>query len=472
MVPVFNYEPDPQTTRGDYYYNARINQLFKKICKEGEVKYYYWRCAITNAEPRPGYDAGDVELGDPGYPVNPDGGGGGGGGEDDSPETVKAIHTAIYPTWGDVPERNDVFVEYGFNTVIMHNLISDSTDYSGSPDAAIGWSLIRDYTSWADSRNMAFHPVMSFAYNVDTYGRGFEKGVGEDGVETPFVSPWDVDYWDYLGDILVSLARFVRDSDDHRADGFFFDLEIYGHYYKGKKQPYLDRISWGYADNIWESYLASIGSGASVPIRSQRKSWLIANSSLDEYYLYLEDNIAALAKNLKDRIHAVNPDFMIGVYQSPNRNYYDAAIASGLSEPNDPITVWGTEMYIPWKIVDGELVVGVDLLPTLVPYSTYYNLTSLYGKEIYGFYVGGFVLRAYDDFEELPYHLFEVGDRSSGYWVYTGLSFSQSYTFLLSHLGYGYMVECDGGHLCLDEASYDARVAQYRAMFIDVNTRL
>lgn len=35
VVEIWNYEPDPRTFRGDYYYNARTNQLFRKIVSTG-----------------------------------------------------------------------------------------------------------------------------------------------------------------------------------------------------------------------------------------------------------------------------------------------------------------------------------------------------------------------------------------------------------------------------------------------------
>ena len=45
MVPVSNYEPDPQTFRHDYYYNSRTNQLLKKESISGEATFYFWKVA-------------------------------------------------------------------------------------------------------------------------------------------------------------------------------------------------------------------------------------------------------------------------------------------------------------------------------------------------------------------------------------------------------------------------------------------
>jgi hypothetical protein len=47
LIPVSNYEPDPQTSRYDYYYNSRTNQLFKRIKIDGEAPIYYWRFAAS-----------------------------------------------------------------------------------------------------------------------------------------------------------------------------------------------------------------------------------------------------------------------------------------------------------------------------------------------------------------------------------------------------------------------------------------
>ena len=45
MVPVLFYEPDANTARCDWYYNARLNQLFKRIKVKGAAPLYYWKVA-------------------------------------------------------------------------------------------------------------------------------------------------------------------------------------------------------------------------------------------------------------------------------------------------------------------------------------------------------------------------------------------------------------------------------------------
>lgn len=48
LVPIYSYEPDPMTSRSDFYYNSRINQLFKRIKVSGTAPYYYWRSAAAS----------------------------------------------------------------------------------------------------------------------------------------------------------------------------------------------------------------------------------------------------------------------------------------------------------------------------------------------------------------------------------------------------------------------------------------
>ena len=43
VVEAINYEPDPQTYRQEYYYNSRVNQLFKKLKISGDTDFYYWK---------------------------------------------------------------------------------------------------------------------------------------------------------------------------------------------------------------------------------------------------------------------------------------------------------------------------------------------------------------------------------------------------------------------------------------------
>jgi len=49
-VPVQFWEPDPLTFRCEYYYNARLNELFKRICAEchitGRVDCYWKKISV------------------------------------------------------------------------------------------------------------------------------------------------------------------------------------------------------------------------------------------------------------------------------------------------------------------------------------------------------------------------------------------------------------------------------------------
>lgn len=48
MVPISNYEPDPSTFRNLYYYNSRMNRLFKRIEIKGDrVSAYYWKSVTS-----------------------------------------------------------------------------------------------------------------------------------------------------------------------------------------------------------------------------------------------------------------------------------------------------------------------------------------------------------------------------------------------------------------------------------------
>ena len=49
IVPIYNYEPDPQTSRNPYYYNSRTNQLFKRMSIIGDTEYAYWLAVSENS---------------------------------------------------------------------------------------------------------------------------------------------------------------------------------------------------------------------------------------------------------------------------------------------------------------------------------------------------------------------------------------------------------------------------------------
>lgn len=43
LIHVSYVEPNPQTTRCEFYYNARINKLFKRIKINDNPQYYAWK---------------------------------------------------------------------------------------------------------------------------------------------------------------------------------------------------------------------------------------------------------------------------------------------------------------------------------------------------------------------------------------------------------------------------------------------
>ena len=45
VVPTYNYEPGAKVFRGLYYYNSRLNQLFKRelINADGDPTFAYWK---------------------------------------------------------------------------------------------------------------------------------------------------------------------------------------------------------------------------------------------------------------------------------------------------------------------------------------------------------------------------------------------------------------------------------------------
>lgn len=40
-IEMYNYQPDPNTFRGEYYYNTRLNRLYKKSNLDNKA--YYWK---------------------------------------------------------------------------------------------------------------------------------------------------------------------------------------------------------------------------------------------------------------------------------------------------------------------------------------------------------------------------------------------------------------------------------------------
>ncbi|MFH1425222.1 MAG: hypothetical protein ABIG28_00630 [archaeon] len=367
-------------------------------------------------------------------------------------------------------------IDHGINSFIIKNYYTENTDYSSEPDGVP--KGIKEFGIMAKNKDVVFFPGINFVHRQfnDACDTGTDCSIfsnnynvfgnGEAGTH---VSMFDEDYWDKLTEMVVALAQLPITYPNVRIDGVWFDHELYNGEDFGEPRG-LD-YSWGFEDHIFGKYVENRGlSHLSPPIasnqRDERYNWIRASSSLDDYYSFLGDTIEQLAENMKNEVEAVNPDFIIGAYQSPN-NLYESSIFDGWSSRTKPTIIWGTEMYYGGGA--NRVPVGNDdLLPEgYYDLSSAYNNNGEYPTEIYGYYIGGVANREYLS-ADWAYHLYNLAKDSSGYWIWTTFMFTGDYERLLRQdpKNRGWLVKCYDEEAnevwdCADSTEYDNAVNIY-----------
>ncbi|MBD3271776.1 MAG: hypothetical protein GF384_04470, partial [Elusimicrobia bacterium] len=311
----------------------------------------------------------------------------------------------------------------GFNAVIMKGGMDTNTDYSHFSDH-LPWR-VKEAAARACQKDMDLFQGLNFIHRVENSIISNNFVVYEDGRAGSMVTPFDPAYWDHLTDLCIALARLsVNHPGTYRITGVWFDFELYQNEKYG--EPRLLHRSMGYEDPTFGAYIVDRGltNWHDPPIepnrRNERFAWLQNNFLIEDYYSFLETMIQGLAAELRIAVKSVNPDFLIGAYPSPEYEYFNDVFA-GWSTRYEPAVVWATEMYnrggpdqVPKELENSRLPEG------------YYDLTSVYNKKIYAYYVGGMIPRDYSPVN-LDYNMYHVTHKTNGYWFWTTWSLSEPF---------------------------------------------
>ena len=207
----------------------------------------------------------------------------------------------------------------------------------------------------------------------------------------------------------------------YRIDGIFIDAEQYGH----------DDEIWNYFsydgsfdDETFNEFIASLTHSPSpLPAWQQRYSWLVQNGLLDQYHSFVKNKAVELAEKMMREVHAVNPNFSIGMYQSPswrsdatpngylNPLYLD--FFKGWADYHVPI-LYGTDVYGGGNI--GDIM---ELKPTNKPYFRFERRDT--GENIFVYYSAGIMLSFYDSNYgqwNLETDVYRTALQTNGYWLW------------------------------------------------------
>ena len=338
---------------------------------------------------------------------------------------------AMYVYGSDyTPENINKILENGLNTIVfsMGDLSPNKNPNCIVPDS------IKNSAITAKQNNLMFFPKIYFSNKEFR----FEHTVLKDGSEINHTSPWSEDYWNNLTEITKNLAVLSLDNE-YKINGVWFDFELYN---LGGGGYFND--SWGFEDSVFNKYLVNRSlknwnnppNESNYENRSQRYNWLSNNGKLNDYSLFLHQEIYRLANKYKNEVKAINHNFLIGAYPSPRPYFmYLNDIFSGWSSVNEPAVVWGTETY------NG----GTKNLPAGIEnrkINNYYNLTDYYGKEIYAYYVSGFLARIYKG-GDIYGNYSDALKKTNGYWIFSSYNFFKTCEVIQNLYYYRLPVNCE-----------------------------
>ncbi|MBI3666336.1 MAG: hypothetical protein HY236_08950 [Acidobacteria bacterium] len=190
--------------------------------------------------------------------------------------------------------------------------------------SSVGWTIGYNYPGGAFDRDR------------------YERCRGVDGRVLEILSPLDLRLWNEI--VIPSLEEVARFSRAHPSvKGATIDFEMYGW------EPiifYPEAI--GFEDAAFQAFLRSarghldgqVLEEAARLSYEQRYPWLRDRSLLETYYLLLEQESEKLGRLIRQRVRAINPNFLFGAYHAglPYSWFYRGLIR-GLSTPDMPM-IW------------------------------------------------------------------------------------------------------------------------------------
>jgi len=314
---------------------------------------------------------------------------------------------AGYLYFNDPVSKIKLVKELGLNTVIVK-----CWRFNNTKNKLETVSSIRKWAKAAKDNNLHLFVAINWQPYPRTHGIGHKRVVYDDGTEGIAVCPLDKGFWKKRIQDIFSLIADLSIQPDIQIDGIFLDMEIYG----SEKESHIKKNYYekkcGFSDTCFSQYLIHKGyklSQFSLVGRKDRKGWLENKKLLDEYFVFLRNQIQKTAEDLKNTIQKVSPDFLIGMYPHPAKNnWVQYPLAKGFSSEKLPLIVFGIHSYGYRKDKNGD---GYTFIPK--------DIKRQYKKDgINSLYSAGYLFRKYDG-KTLERNLKQSVENWDGYWLFS-----------------------------------------------------
>lgn len=313
---------------------------------------------------------------------------------------------AGYLFFNDPVSKIKLLKELGLNTIILGCY---RFEYPTLREETI--CKMKEWAKTAKNNDIHLFFAINWQPFPGTKGHQYSFVAYEDGTKGVAVCPLDKKFWtDRIKDIFMLIAD-MSSEPNLQVDGIFLDMEIYG----SEKEPQVKRSYYepkcDYSDVCFSEYLINRGykhgEFPSVELKD-RKDWLANKKLLDDYFFFLRDQIKIKAEQLRNALHNVNPNLLIGMYPHPLQDdFVQYSLAQGFSSQTLPFIVFGTHAYGYKVDKNGD---GYTLIPK--------DLKIRYQKEgINILYSAGYLFKRYNG-ETLERNLKQSVKNWDGYWLF------------------------------------------------------
>ena len=240
------------------------------------------------------------------------------------------------------------------------------------------------------------HCFLALNFNVNAEQEGLRRAVLADGRVEAYACPLEERFWqDYLLPGMLERARLAADPE-LQVDGLWIDFELYS---TTTGQRYYTNAC--YCDHCMAQFAAHKGIEIPDLEYAQRAPWLAEHGYADEYQPFLGTRVEELAREVREQVHAVDPDLLLGFYPTPS-NWSLEAVARAFSTERLPIVLWATDTY------GGG---GPDRVPD--DWRERYEQMGVNAR-----YCAGMLLRVYSA-KNLAANICHASAECDGYWLFT-----------------------------------------------------
>ncbi|MGC9318483.1 MAG: hypothetical protein ACP5KN_10695 [Armatimonadota bacterium] len=289
------------------------------------------------------------------------------------------IRAAYFYARPPAEEKTQRLVDVGMNAMILKADIERAMPY------------LREA-----SKHRGMHAFLALNFNVNAEEEGLRQAVLADGTVERYACPLEQRFWrEHLLPAMLERAELAADPE-LQVDGLWIDFELYS---TRTGQRYYTNAC--YCDHCFGEFCRARGIQMPDLDYAERRPWLEEQGYAQQYQPFLGARVEELAQQVRERVHAVDPDLLLGFYPTPH-NWSLEAVARAFSTDRLPIILWATDTY------GGG---GPDRVPD--DWREHHEQMGVNAR-----YCAGMLLRRYSA-KNLAAYIYHTSAKCDGYWLFT-----------------------------------------------------